>query len=136
MNFFKNSFKPITSIGNNKNNTFLIYFIYILKYIILFLILFNILLFVIDIYSTYYTIDLFYNVIPSGDKNDSIPVDPVRWWPSGVPQGWTIIGTAIFTYVTLSKIPGVSPRLRVLGSLGSAGVSAGQITYHSHVRVQ
>lgn len=63
------------------------------------------------------TIDLFSNVIPSGDKNDSIPMDPVRWWPSGVPQGWTIVGTALATFGALSKIPGVSPRARVLGAL-------------------
>lgn len=105
----------------------------IVKYIILFIILFNILLIVIDIYSSFYTIEMCPHFIPSGDKNDAIPVDPVRWWPSGVPQGWTVIGTALASYVALSKIPGVSPRFRVLGSLGSAGVSASQITYQSAI---
>ena len=33
--------------------------------------------------------------------------DPVKWWPSGVPQTWGIIGTALAAYRT---IPG-SPRV-------------------------
>jgi hypothetical protein len=32
---------------------------------------------------------------------------------------------------TGTKLPGVSPRLRVLGALGSAGVTSAHITYHS-----
>lgn len=43
------------------------------------------------------------------------------------------MGTALATFGALSRIPGVSPRLRVLGALGSAGVSATQITYHSAI---
>jgi hypothetical protein len=142
MIFFKQNFKPIITIGNScfsstinikKNNRLTIYLINILKYIILFYILINILLFLINFYSHYYTIDLFSNVLPSGEKNDSIPMDPVRWWPSGVPQGWTVMGTALATFGALSRIPGVSSRARVLGALGSAGVTATQITYHSAV---
>lgn len=101
--------------------------------IILFFIFITLLLYIIDIYSYYYTYELYSNVLPNGDKNDSTPMDPVRWWPSGVPQGWTIVGTALATFTVLSRIPGVSPRLRVLGALGSAGVTASQITYHSAV---
>jgi len=41
--------------------------------------------------------------------------------------------TALATFSVLSKIPVVSPRLRVLGALSSAGVTAGQITYQSAV---
>ena len=84
-------------------------------------------------YSQFYNIDLlntnFY--IPSGDKNDNVAMDPVRWWPSGVPQSAAIVGTAVATFAALSRIPGVSGRLRVLGALGSAGVSANTITYNS-----
>jgi hypothetical protein len=105
----------------------------ILIYIILFIFLINILLCLIDSYSYYNTIEVYSNVLPGGDKNDSSPMDPVRWWPSGVPQGWAIVGTALATFTVLSKIPGVTPRLRVLGALGSAGVSASQITYQSTV---
>jgi len=104
----------------------------ILIYLILFLILINILFCLFDIYSLD-RFELFSNVLPQGDPNDQIPMDPVRWWPSGVPQGWAIVGTALATFSVLSKIPGVSPRLRVLGALGSAGVTASQVTYHSAV---
>jgi len=141
MNFFTKKIKPIISIGNSffsynfttKNNTLSKYLVNILTYIILFFFLINILLCLIDIYSYYYTIELYSNVLPVGDKNDSTPMDPVRWWPSGVPQGWAIVGTALATFSALSRIPGVNPRLRVLGALGSAGVTASQITYHSAV---
>jgi len=117
-----------TTIQNKRK-----YLVYILTYIIIFLILINILIGIIDIYSHYYTVELYSNVIPEGDKNDNSPMDPVRWWPSGVPQGWAIVGTALATFSVLNKIPGVNPRLRVLGALGSAGVTASQITYHSAV---
>jgi len=106
--------------------------IFVLSLISLFCVL-NIILYIYDIYSHYYTIDLFSYLIPSGDKNDSMAMDPVRWWPSGVPQGWTIVGTALATFGALTKIQGISPRMRVLGALGSAGVSATQITYHSAI---
>jgi hypothetical protein len=58
----------------------------------------------------------------------------VRWLPSGVPQGWTIIGTGLATFGALTKIPGVSPRLRVLASLGASGVTAPNVTYHSAIK--
>nr|QWO71373.1 DNA polymerase [Termitomyces sp. DKA64] len=60
-------------------------------------------------------------------------MDPPRWWPSGVPQGWAIVGSALTTFVVLSRIPGVSPRGRVLGALASGGVSVSQITYNSAI---
>lgn len=77
-------------------------------------------------------------VLPKGNVNNNQPLDPVRWWPSGVPQGWTIVGTALATFGALRKIPGVSPPPtwgigRVLGALASAGVSASQVTYHSAI---
>jgi len=113
------------------------------KYIVLFLILIKILLFVVGIFSNLYYlsyslvhwvdwVDSVSYAIPSGEGN-STGSDPVRWWPSGVPQGWTIIGTGLATFTALSKIPGVSPRLRVLGALGASGVSAGSVTYHSAI---
>jgi hypothetical protein len=109
------------------------YLVNILTYIILFLIFFNLLLYIIDIYSYYYTYELYSNVLPLGDKNDNTPMDIVRWWPSGVTQGWAIVGTALATFTALSRIPNISPKLRFLGALGSAGVTASQITYHSAV---
>ena len=58
--------------------------------------------------------------------------DPVRWWPSGVPQSSAIIGSMLGTFAVLSKL-NVNPRYRVLGSLSAStpwcGVSAGTITY-------
>lgn len=104
-----------------------------LKYVILFYFLLNTLLFLVDLYSQFYNFELLSNYVPSGDKNDNLPMDPVRWWPSGVPQGMSIIGTALATFGVLSRMPGVSPRIRVLGALGGAGVTATQVTYHSAV---
>jgi hypothetical protein len=144
--FIINKCKELIIIINNR------YRVNILTYIILLLILTKILLIIYNIYSHSYTIDLFSNLIPSGDKNDTVPmaaagkpaaawllqvVQPaVRWWPSGAglpAQGWTVVGTALATFGVLSKIPGISPRTRVLGALASAGVSATQITYHSAI---
>jgi len=113
-------------------NKLSIYLFNIFKYVILFLILIKLLCFSSHLYS-HYNIDLLSYVIPSGEGNSNGNVDPVRWWPSGVPQGWSIIGTGLATFAALSKIPGVSPRLRVLGSLGASGVSAANITYHSAI---
>lgn len=101
------------------------------KYIIILYILSYIIFFILQNYSYFSNPDLFSYVIPNGDKNDSIPMDPVRWWPSGVPQGWGVVGTGIGVFAALSKVPGVSPRARLLGALAGAGVSASQITYHS-----
>ena len=115
---------PICSGGGRSN---------ILTNLIIFILIINIIIGIVDIYSYYYTIELYSNVIPEGDQNDTTPMDPVRWWPSGVPQGWAIVGTALATFSVLNKIPGINPRLRVLGALGSAGVTASQVTYHSAV---
>jgi hypothetical protein len=140
MIFLKEKFKPIITIGNiffsttrleKNNNTLIIFLVNILKCIILFYILIYILLNLIDIYSHYFTIDLFSKVLPSVEKIDSIPMYPVRWWPSGVPQGWT--GTALATFGDLSQIPNILPRVKVLGALGSAGITATQFTYQSAV---
>ena len=73
------------------------------------------------------------NVMPQGSANDNVPMDPVRWWPSGVPQAWSIMGTALGTFAALSRIPSVSPRMRVLASLGAMGVTSAHITYHSAI---
>jgi hypothetical protein len=40
-------------------------------------------------------------------------MDPARYWPSGVPQSATIIGSMLAVYKVLSTIGGVSLRLRV-----------------------
>ena len=129
INFLRKYVSPITNIGYNFNYLFKD----IVIYIILFIFLFKILYFVIQNLSSFYFFDVCLHDIPSGDVNDKIHVDPVRWWPSGVPQATSVVGTALATYLALSKMPGVSPRLRVLGSLGSAGVTATQITYHSAI---
>jgi hypothetical protein len=59
----------------------------LLKYIIIYTIIINIFIYIIYFISFYYQFDLFCNVIPEGQSNDNLPMDPVRWWPSGVPQG-------------------------------------------------
>lgn len=100
---------------------------FFLKYIIISLILISILLSIIDVYTHWEPIQLYCKAIPSGDKNDLLPMDPVRLWPSGVPQSMAIIGTALATYTLLSRVPAVNARTRVLASLAGAGVSGGAI---------
>lgn len=106
-----------------------------LSCIILFIIFIHILTCLIKIYSNWHSIDWVFNVISEGGPatDNSPPMDPPRWWPSGVPQSTVIVGTALTTYYALNKISNISPRLRVLGALGSAGVTAAQITYHSAI---
>jgi hypothetical protein len=100
-------------------------------YIYFFIAIINLFLFMFDIYLHSGNIELLSTAIPQGEANNNLPMDPVRWWPSGVPQSGAIIGTALLTFAALGKIPGVSPRLRVLGALSGGGVTAGQVTYHS-----
>jgi len=71
-------------------------------------------------------------MIPSPTNN---PVDPVRYWPSGLPQSISTISTGLFFYpnTILQKIGGCSPRLKVLAALGAIGVSGANITYHSAI---
>lgn len=45
--------------------------------------------------------------------------DPVRWWPSGVPQTWSIIGSSLAIYRFLP----LPPRLRAIYALGSMGIT-------------
>ena len=54
-----------------------------------------------------------------GISNPNNPQDPVRWWPSGVPQTWTIIGSSLAVYRFL---PG-SPRVRAIAALGTLSVT-------------
>ena len=71
-------------------------------------------------------------VIPEGHSCDK-DVDPVRYWPSGVPQSWSIVGTGLATYTALSRLNNCSPRMRVLGALGSIGVSISTVFYQSAI---
>ena len=133
-----NNFKiKIPNSGIKILNKLSIYLFNIFKFIILFYIFINIFSFVTGIFSylsQIFGVDLVSYVIPNGESTD-LPnkVDPVRWWPSGVPQSISIVGTGLATFMALSKMPGISPRLRVLGALGVSGVSASTITYHSAI---
>ena len=69
-------------------------------------------------------------VLPEGHSSDN-DVDPVRYWPSGVPQGWTIVGTGLATFAALSKMGNCSPR--VLGALSAMGVSATTVFYQTAI---
>nr|AYM32774.1 hypothetical protein DXG00_000016 [Termitomyces sp.] len=98
----------------------------------IFLFLIDIFFYIYELYSEVNNI-YFLNILPQGESNYSVPMDPPRWWPSGVPQGWAIVGSALTIFLFLSKIPGVTPRGRVLGALASGGVSASQISYNSAI---
>jgi hypothetical protein len=71
----------------------------------------------------------YFNLILEGTATTN-PTDPVISWPSGVPQGMSIVGTGLAVFSVLTKLGNCSPRLRVLDALGATGVTATTITYH------
>jgi len=88
--------------------------------------------FVLDIIQIYnYTSNLSLDLMLEGSSNDGIPMDPVRWWPSGVPQSLAVVASAISVFRMLGNT--VSPRARFLSSIAAAGATAANITYHSAV---
>lgn len=112
---------------NKIKNNLLIYVILIFLFYLLIIKLLNIFILISG-----YDCNLVLNVIsiPSGESSSSEPVDPVRWWPSGVPQGIAAIASSIGVYGALTKL-NASPRLRVIGALASAGVTSSHIIYNS-----
>ena len=114
------------SLNKIKNNL-LIYVILIFLFYLLIIKLLNIFILISG-----YDCNLVLNAIsiPSGESNSSEPVDPVRWWPSGVPQGIASIASSIGVYGALTKL-NATPRLRVIGALVSAGVTSSHIIYNS-----
>ena len=79
--------------------------------------------------------DLISHMIPEGQATSGtdIPTDPARLWPAGVPQSLATVGAGLAVFNTLVKVGACNPRLRVLASLGAAGVTASTITYHSSI---
>lgn len=116
---------------NSKLKFYTIVLVQILSYLILLSIFINFLFLVYNFYSNWSDIianpQLF---IPNGESNN-LPMDPVRWYPAGVPQGMAVVGGGLATYTALSRLSNVSPRIRVLASLGAMGVSSVHIAYHA-----
>ena len=104
-------------------------FIAIALYFTLFIILLDIFY---VIYNTLYqisTLDEFICNMTSNSSN-SIPQDPVRYWPSGVPQNTSIIGATLATYLALRK-SGLSPRVGGIFALTAGVASATVVTAQS-----
>lgn len=59
------------------------------------------------------------------DNGSNQPQDPVRWWPSGTPQSWNIIGAAAAAY---RMTPG-SPRVKGVAALATLGVTIPSLVY-------
>jgi hypothetical protein len=73
-----------------------------------------------DVTSSY----ILYSSDPSSNatnnsSNTTASSDPVRWWPSGVPQALAIIGSSLITLKILSN--SVSPRQKVILALAASG---------------
>jgi hypothetical protein len=115
----------------NKNKTLSNQLLVIFKFLLIFLVFFLIFLSILDNYVNIHTFEFLSGVIPSREASYNLPADPVRLWPAGIPQSSAIVGAALLTFIALGKIPGVSPRIRVLGTLGVVGVIASLVTYHS-----
>jgi len=83
---------------------------------LLFLMIFSILMFLIELLFVYNKIfkPEYLHVIENNSTQD-----PVRWWPSGTPQSWGIIGAAVAVY---RAVPG-SPRVKAMAGLRCLGVS-------------
>jgi hypothetical protein len=126
----------------SKNKSYLFrYFINSLKFIILAVIFINILQMLTNIYFysfDYSNIDLGLNVASTGnsensDANSNIPYDIPRWWPTGFPGGPAVVGIGMATYAGLTNLGGVSPRFRLIASLGASTLTAGNIVGSSVV---
>lgn len=131
--FFSQSSVPLRK--NLKRSTFYWKNLFILDFQFLFMCLFviYILYSALVVYSYFNSYEGIYSscVIPSGSSDDSVPMDPVRWWPSGVPQSAAIIASGLAVFKTLQSVSKVSPQLRVLASLAAAGATGTNIAYHS-----
>ena len=79
--------------------------------------------------------DIYCNVNPAAELNLNIDhsnpnQDPVRWWPSGTPQSWGVIGAAVATYRTM---PG-NPITKTIAALATLGVSIPMTVYVNAVK--
>jgi hypothetical protein len=70
-------------------------------------------------------------VLQEGSTIDKVAMDTPRIWPSGVAQIVSIIGSALAVYTALTKIGGVSPKVRVLSSLSAAAAITGTIIFYT-----
>src|SRR5258708_5972133 len=102
----------------------------ILGYLILFSIFIDFLYLSYNFYFNWSEIIASPEYIPNGENNN-LPVDYVRWFPAGVPQGMGVVTGGLATYTALSRMGNVSPRMRVLASLGAMAVSSIHIAYHA-----
>jgi hypothetical protein len=58
--------------------------------------------------------------------------DPVRSWPTGVPQSWAILGAAIATY----RAKPVSPRVKARAGFGALGISSSIVLVSQAIELQ
>ena len=90
------------------------------KNIILLFLILSIITLVINIF---FTIIQFFNIKPEYlyiNDNNSNNQDLLRLWPSGTPQTWSIIGSAVAVY---RLVPG-SPRVKATAALTTLGITA------------
>lgn len=89
----------------------------IIEILILILLIFTGIMFILSLIQLF----LHPNIKPEwlyvNDSNNN--QDPVRWWPSGTPQSWGIIGGAIGVY---RLVPG-TPRTKAIAALTSLGIT-------------
>jgi hypothetical protein len=104
---------------------------HILGYLILLSIFIDFLYLAYNFYNNWSDLIANPHFIPNGESNNNLPMDPLRWYPGGVPQGMGVVGGGLATYTVLSRMGNVSPRIRVLASLGAMGVSTAHIVYNS-----
>ena len=106
----------------------------ITMYIIIVIIFFIVNLLYI-IYTSILNFDSYFSIFNTVNSTGTpqpgnVPLqDPVRWWPSGVPQTWAILAGMFGAY----KIVSGSPRIKVLAAFGSLGITAPAIVLHSAI---
>ena len=95
----------------------------IIEYFLLVVIVSTVIFFFVELlfallnyFIIHFNIDFLNMSILDVDANTNAQ-DPVRWWPSGVPQTWSIMGIAAAIYRT------TRPRVRAVAALSSMGIT-------------
>lgn len=125
-NFIHHCWVYLSALARKKS-----FILLLISYIITFYIIYSLLYFIISIYLSYSDFNVISFVVePGSSAGSNFPSDPVRYWPSGVPQSTSIVASGVATYMALRKA-GVSPRVGAIFALGAGSVSASVVTVQS-----
>lgn len=115
----------LRSFKFSKIKAIVFYFILFMSIFYIYYVLFNILYHI-------YTLENYFDFMCNMTSNSSTPnpQDPIRYWPSGVPQAWSVIAASLATFIALRKT-GVNPKVGGAFALSAGLVSASVVTIQS-----